>query len=125
MLSRSVPKARAVPASGDVNPLNTLKNVVLPAPFGPINPQVPVGNSTLTSSSGVTPPKRTVRRSISIIGPAQRVGRPHATDWPDPWAPGPPGPLGRSTWPAVLPGRTGSATDRPAAPSSSGAPGIA
>src|SRR5260370_1338095 len=122
MLSRSVPKARAVPASGDVNPLNTLKNVVLPAPFGPINPQVPVGNSTLTSSSGVTPPKRTVRPSISIIGPAQRVGQPHATDWPDLWAPGPPGRPGRPTWPAAPPDPPGSTTHPPALPSSPAAP---
>ena len=29
------------PAAGVTNPLSTLKNVVLPAPFGPIRPQVP------------------------------------------------------------------------------------
>ena len=39
---------------------STLKNVVLPAPFGPIRPQVPPGNATLMSSIGVTPAKRTV-----------------------------------------------------------------
>src|SRR5437660_12619402 len=122
MLSRSVPKASALPASGDVNPLNTLNNVVLPVPFGLINPQVPVGNSTLTSLRGVTPPKRNVRPSMSIIAPAQRVCPVRATDWPDPLAPGPPGPPGRSASPAAPPGRTGSATDRPADPSSSAAP---
>src|ERR1700734_3389409 len=38
-----------------------LKSVVLPAPFGPIRPQIaPRGTSKETSSSAVTPPKRIV-----------------------------------------------------------------
>src|SRR5689334_5481032 len=44
----------------------TLKNVVLPAPLGPIRPQVPPGNVTVIPSIGVTPPKRTLRLSTSI-----------------------------------------------------------
>ena len=46
---------------GRTNPLSTLKNVVLPAPFGPISPQVPPGNVSVIRSIGMTPPKRTVR----------------------------------------------------------------
>ena len=34
------------PAAGLTNPLSTLKNVVLPAPFGPIRPHVPPGKTT-------------------------------------------------------------------------------
>ena len=41
MRSRSSPNARTDPDAGATNPLRTLKNVVLPAPFGPIRPQVP------------------------------------------------------------------------------------
>ena len=38
-----------------------LKSVVLPAPFGPIRPQIaPRGTSKETSSSAVTPPNRIV-----------------------------------------------------------------
>ena len=43
------------------SPLSTLKNVVLPAPFGPMSPQVPASNVRLMASSEVTPPYRTVR----------------------------------------------------------------
>ena len=77
--SRSSPKARTVPASGDTKPLRTLKKVVLPAPFGPINPQVPAGKRRLTPSRGVTPPNLTVRSAISIT----RAARPR----PEPSAP--------------------------------------
>src|SRR5574340_1434470 len=39
-----------------------LKSVVLPAPFGPMSPQIaPGATEKLTSSSAVTPPKRIVR----------------------------------------------------------------
>ena len=58
------------PAAGLTKPLRTLKNVVLPAPFGPMRPQVPPGKTTLTSSSGVTPAKRTVRLLTSITAPS-------------------------------------------------------
>ena len=54
-MSRFSPNARIDPAAGLTKPLRTLKNVVLPAPFGPIRPQVPPGKTTLMSSIGVTP----------------------------------------------------------------------
>ena len=52
---------------GRTKPLSTLKNVVLPAPFGPMRPHVPPGNVTVIRSSGMTPPNRTVRSSTSIM----------------------------------------------------------
>ena len=60
----------SLPAAGRTKPLRTLKNVVLPAPFGPINPQVPLGKTTLTSSIGVTPANRTVSPVTSITAPS-------------------------------------------------------
>ena len=45
--SRSSPNAATLPATGLTNPLSTLKNVVLPAPLGPIRPHVPLSNVTL------------------------------------------------------------------------------
>ncbi len=55
-------RRRAIdPVAGLTKPLRTLKKVVLPAPFGPIRPQVPPGNTTLIPSIGVTPAKRTVK----------------------------------------------------------------
>ena len=72
ILSRSSPKAAIEPAAGLTNPLRTLKNVVLPAPFGPMSPHVPPGKTTLMSSIGVTPAKRTVRPLTSITPPPFR-----------------------------------------------------
>ena len=70
---RSSPNGRGSrPDAGATKPLRTLKNVVLPAPFGPIRPQVPASKRTVMPSSGVTPPKRTVRSSISISARAPR-----------------------------------------------------
>ena len=76
--SRAGPRRRPCtrPAAGSTKPLSTLKNVVLPAPLGPISPQVPAGKVTVMPSSGVTPPKRTVRSSISIT--RGLLGRPAA-----------------------------------------------
>ena len=45
-------KPRIDPAAGLTKPLRTLKNVVLPAPFGPIRPHVPPGKTTLSRRSG-------------------------------------------------------------------------
>ena len=39
--SRSSPNALTLPEAGRTKPERTLKNVVLPAPLGPISPQVP------------------------------------------------------------------------------------
>ena len=60
MASRSSPKAEILPCIGLTKPLSTLKNVVLPAPFGPISPQVAASNVSVMPSIGMTPPKRTV-----------------------------------------------------------------
>ena len=51
---------------GLTKPESTLKNVVLPAPFGPIRPQAPPGKVTLMSSIGMTPEKLTVSPLTSI-----------------------------------------------------------
>ena len=43
-----------------------LNRVVLPAPFGPIRPQIaPRATAKLTSCNGVTPPKRIVTPSTA------------------------------------------------------------
>ena len=56
-----------MPEAGRTNPDSTLKNVVLPAPFGPIRPQVPFSNTRFIPSSEVTPPYLTVRFDTSIM----------------------------------------------------------
>ena len=49
------------PLFGLRRPETTSNNVVLPAPFGPIRPQIwPGGTSKATPSKAVIPPKRTV-----------------------------------------------------------------
>ena len=55
-----------VPDAGRTNPDSTLKNVVLPAPFGPMSPQTPCSNVRLILSREVTPPYLTVRSLTSI-----------------------------------------------------------
>ena len=48
-------------------------SVVFPAPFGPMMPRTsPAWTSTETSSSAVSPPKRTVRSEISTAPPSRR-----------------------------------------------------
>jgi len=48
--------------------VTVLKRVVLPAPFGPMRPQIsPSATVALNSSSAVTPPKRMVTLSIDSI----------------------------------------------------------
>jgi len=42
------------PALGLTNPLRTLKNVVFPAPLGPIRPHVPLSKLTVRESNGMT-----------------------------------------------------------------------
>ena len=56
-----------LPADGCTKPLSTLKKVVLPAPLGPTRPHTPAGSSNVTPSSGLTPPKETVRSRTSSI----------------------------------------------------------
>ena len=112
---RSSPSAVIRPDAGATKPLRTLKNVVLPAPFGPIRPQVPCSKRTVMPSSGVTPPNRTVRSSISISARAPlRAGRggtrrrsaPTASRGPS--ASGPRARPARSAAPAARRRRTGS-----------------
>src|SRR5262252_10090167 len=110
---------------GRTKPLSTLNNVVLPAPLGPIRPKVPESKVTVMPSSGVTPPNRTVRSVISIIGPAPegpcrlapaplarlRGGAPPPTARPPaargPWEPAPRGRPAQSAAPAAHRRRTG------------------
>ena len=70
MASRSSPKAATTPAIGRTNPLSTLKNVVLPAPFGPMSPHVPAGERD--ASSGRAARRR--RTAPSARRPRSRVG---------------------------------------------------
>ena len=44
VMTAGPPRTPAYAGDGAANPLRTLKKVVLPAPFGPINPQVPSGS---------------------------------------------------------------------------------
>src|SRR4051812_49229218 len=59
----------------------TLSSVVLPAPFGPITPNVsPWRTPNVTPSSAVSPPKRFVTdRTASSCSPAGRVRNPPAS----------------------------------------------
>ena len=61
--SAAPPPARPSPASARTKPQMTLNSVVLPAPLGPITPTTSPGATVSdTSSSAVSPPKRTVSR---------------------------------------------------------------
>src|SRR6476659_6046139 len=63
-----LPSKRISPASGLLWPAISENNVVLPAPFAPIKPQIsPALTSRLTSRTAATPPKRldTLRSSSS------------------------------------------------------------
>ena len=54
--ARSRPPSRTRPRSGTRKPETTSNSVVLPAPFGPINPRIsPSCSSIVTSSSAITP----------------------------------------------------------------------
>src|SRR3989442_3675834 len=51
------PRKRTVPASAASCPVRMLKNVVLPAPFGPMSARIsPAGSANETSSTAWTPP---------------------------------------------------------------------
>ncbi len=64
-----------MPAEGRMAPVIRLKSVVLPAPFGPMNPQICFsGISKLTSFNAATPPKYLVSAwttRISTFPPQQ------------------------------------------------------
>src|SRR5580704_12119176 len=67
MRNRSSPKAVTPPDAGRTKPESTLKNVVLPAPFGPMRPQTPSSNRRFMPSRDVTPPYLTLRSLTSIM----------------------------------------------------------
>src|SRR5437660_10469712 len=64
----SLPWRWTLPPEGRKAPVIRLKSVVLPAPLGPIKPQICfAGISKLTSLSAATPPKYLVSFSTSSI----------------------------------------------------------
>src|SRR6185437_281277 len=64
----SEPRKLTLPAVGLCAPVITLNRVVLPAPLGPMNPQICFsGTSKLTSFKAATPPKYFVRVFTSRI----------------------------------------------------------
>ncbi len=70
-LPSGCPSSRTCPAVGRYTPVITLKQVVLPAPFGPISPRIsPRLISKETESSATRPPKRSVTsRMASRVSP--------------------------------------------------------
>src|SRR6266508_4722418 len=63
------PSKRTRPAVGSYTPVIALNTVVLPAPFGPINPKISPGWIAIdTSSTAVSPPKRIESDSSARIG---------------------------------------------------------
>src|SRR5581483_11835668 len=74
----SSPFSHTCPDVGRSTPVRQLKNVLLPAPLGPMIARIsPRGTSMLTLLSAVSPPKRTVSPSVRRIGPpAPRPPRP-------------------------------------------------
>ena len=75
----SSPLNRMRPEVGRSTPVRQLKNVLLPAPFGPMMARIsPRWTSKLTLLSAVSPPKRMVSPSVrSTAGraPPRPVGR--------------------------------------------------
>src|ERR1700731_4745421 len=65
----SSPSNRICPEEGRNTPVRQLKNVLLPAPFGPIIARIsPRSTAKLTRFSAVSPPKRTGRSSVRNSG---------------------------------------------------------
>src|SRR5690348_9532046 len=63
------PRQRSAPLVGRATPVIVLKQVVLPAPFGPISPRIsPLYRVKSTPSRATTPPKRMVTSSTSSRG---------------------------------------------------------
>ena len=61
----SSPARRIAPEVGRRTPVRQLKNVLLPAPFGPMMARTsPLGTAKSTLFSAVSPPKRTVSFSV-------------------------------------------------------------
>src|ERR1700757_1253781 len=65
----SPPSNRIRPEDGRNTPVRQLKNVLLPAPFGPMTARISSrASSKFIWLSAVSPPKRTVRSSVRRIG---------------------------------------------------------
>src|SRR6202035_4867087 len=65
----SLPSKKMRPEVGRSTPVRQLKNVLLPAPFGPMMARTsPRATSTLTCDSAARPPKRTDSSSVLRIG---------------------------------------------------------
>ena len=65
-LFNEISEKRMDPAAIGTNPVTASMNVVLPAPFGPMSPTMPLsGTVSVTPSSARRPPKRTTRSSTS------------------------------------------------------------
>src|SRR5882757_7152926 len=65
----SPPSNRMRPEDGRNTPVRQLKNVLLPAPFGPMTARISSRTSSkFTWLRAVSPPKRTVRSSVRRIG---------------------------------------------------------
>ena len=79
----SLPSSRTDPDVGVSRPVRQLKNVVFPAPLGPMSPTIsPAFTVAETSETATRPPKRFVMWSASssaVIGPtrAARTARRH------------------------------------------------
>ncbi len=118
----SVPSNMTLPWSGCSMPSRQLKNVVLPAPFGPMSPTAsPASTSTETSSSALMPAKRfeMPRASSSVMASrASWSPRPRVS-------PGRPGPAAGSRCrpPTGCAGRCGAGSPRwPGASAPRGSP---
>src|SRR5207244_1591579 len=73
--ARDLPSRRMSPAVGACTPVTRLKNVVLPAPFGPIRPWIsPEATVRWTSWSARRPPKRFVSPLTSRRGSGEGIG---------------------------------------------------
>jgi hypothetical protein len=65
----SSPSKTIRPLVGRITPVSELKNVDLPAPFGPMIPRIsPRGTAMLTLLTAAKPPNRTVRPSVLRSG---------------------------------------------------------
>src|SRR5262245_17768672 len=70
----SSPRKMIRPAVGRITPVTQLKNVDLPAPFGPMMARISPGCTVMQRlSSAVSPPKRTVTPSTRRIGAPPRL----------------------------------------------------
>src|SRR5258708_19302695 len=87
----SCPSKMSRPEVGVCCPVNRLKNVVFPAPLGPITEcSEPSSTSIDTSLTAVSAPKDLVRRSVLTRGISLYRARRAARGPPDPQPPPPP-----------------------------------